>query len=85
MKWFDNLRIAPAVIIGFGLALVATCCHQCFRLVHHVGNQKEIYRNRKNGFQRNAAANLQTLSEHRYCVNKHTITLTAQNLMVERR
>ncbi len=77
MKWFDNLRIAPKLIIGFGLALVALVATNIFGLYTMSEINKKSTEIRKKWLPSvTRAANLQTrLSEHRYWVNKHIITL----------
>lgn len=88
MKWFDNLRIAPKLIIGFGLALVALVATNVFGLYTMSEINKKSTEIRKKWLPSvTRAANLQTrLSEHRYWVNKHIITLDSTKFdEVERR
>ncbi|MCU0425006.1 MAG: PAS domain-containing protein [Candidatus Kapabacteria bacterium] len=77
MKWFDNLRIASKLLLGFGLALVALVATNIFGLYTMSEiNQKSTEIRKKWLPSVTRASNLQTrLSEHRYFVNRHIITL----------
>ncbi|MCS6809222.1 MAG: MCP four helix bundle domain-containing protein, partial [Bacteroidota bacterium] len=77
MQWFDNLRIASKLLIGFGLALVALVATNGFGLYTMSEINRKSTEIRKKWLPSvTRAANLQTrLSEHRYWVNRHIITL----------
>jgi signal transduction histidine kinase/DNA-binding NarL/FixJ family response regulator/HAMP domain-containing protein len=77
MKWFDNLRIAPKLLVGFGItlmALVATNLVGLYTMTEVNKKSTEIRRKWLPSVTR--AANMQTrLSEHRYWTNRHIIAL----------
>lgn len=88
MKWFDNLRIASKLLIGFGLALAALVATNIFGLYTMSEINKKSAEIRKKWLPSvTRASNLQTrLSEHRYFVNRHIITFDSTKFNdIERR